>query len=227
MSNAIVTGASRGLGLALTRELAAEGWKVIVDARDHEALATAVGGLPEVRPIPGDIADPFHWQELVDAAESLGGLDLLVNNASALGQVPLPPIAELDLRQFARVFDVNVIGPVGLFQAALPLLAESGGTVINVTSDAAIEGYPGWGAYGASKAALEQVSRVLAEEQPGLSIYWADPGDMRTQMHQDAAGDEDISDLPPPEDSVPGLMRLLDERPPSGRYRVQQLESSR
>lgn len=219
--NAIVTGASRGLGLALTRQLVDDGWKVTVDARGADHLRAATGNLPGVRAIPGDMADPFHWTDLIASAESDGGLHLLVNNASSLGPTPLPRLAEVDLSELARVFEVNVFGPLGLIQAALPSLAESGGAVINITSDAAVEGYPGWGAYGASKAALEQVSRVLASEVADVSVYWADPGDMRTQMHQEAAGDEDISHLAPPEDSVPGLMRLIRERPPSGRYQVQ------
>lgn len=225
MRCAIVTGASRGLGLALTRQLSADGWRVIVDARHGDDLAAATAELPGVEAVPGDVADPLHWADLIEAVRAVGRLDLLVNNASTLGPTPLPALAEVDLDELARVFDVNVVGPFGLIQAALPLLTESHGVVVNVTSDAAVEGYPGWGAYGASKAALEQLSRVLAAEEPRISVYWVDPGDMRTRMHQDAVGDEDISHLPSPEHSVPGMIRLIEERPPSGRYQVQGLES--
>jgi NAD(P)-dependent dehydrogenase (short-subunit alcohol dehydrogenase family) len=222
---AIVTGASRGLGLALTRRLSSEGWTVIVDSRDRRELENATFRLPGVHAIPGDVSDPYHQQILIEAARTTGRLDLLVNNASALGPTPLPALADANLRSVVRTFEVNVFAPLGLIQLALPLLAESEGAIVNVTSDAAVESYPGWGVYGASKAALEQASRVLAAERPDIPVYWVDPGDMRTRMHEEAVGGSDISHLPPPEDSVPGIMELITRRPPSGRYRVQRLEN--
>jgi NAD(P)-dependent dehydrogenase (short-subunit alcohol dehydrogenase family) len=223
---AIVTGASRGLGLALARELAAHGWNVVVDARDVDALEAAhdtfaVAG--RTRAIPGDVADPAHREALIAAAWDMGGLDLLVNNASALGPSPLPPLAELDLAAFSEILATNTVAPLALIQLALPLLEGRNGRIVNVTSDAGVEGYEGWGGYGASKAALEQLSNVLAAERPGLRVYWVDPGDMRTQMQQDAFPGEDISDRPPPEESVPGLMRLIDGDRPSGRYQARAL----
>jgi NAD(P)-dependent dehydrogenase (short-subunit alcohol dehydrogenase family) len=168
----------------------------------------------------GDVADPAHRTELVSASWSLGGLDLLVNNASVLGPSPQPALRDYPLDVLEQVYRVNVIGPVGLIQEALLSLEKRHGAVVNVTSDAAVEGYEGWGGYGSSKAALEQVSRVLAAEQPDVRVYWFDPGDMRTQMHQDAFPGEDISDRPLPETVVPALLRLLDDSPPSGRYRA-------
>ena len=224
MSVAIVTGASRGLGLALTRQLAGDGWSVVIDARAADDLVDAVSPLGSgVVAIPGDVSDPAHRHDLDDEAQRRGGIDLLVNNASLLGPSPQPPLAGYPLDVLRRVYEVNVFAPLALTQACLHLLGEGGGTVINVTSDAAVEGYEGWGGYGSSKAALEQVSRILAAEHPGLSVYWVDPGDMNTRMHQEAFPGEDISDRPPPEESVPGLMRLIIERPPSGRYRVADL----
>ncbi len=221
MSVAIVTGASRGLGLALTRRLAGDGWSVVVDSRDGDDLVEAVSPLGSgVVAIPGDVADPEHRQDLVDEARRIGGIDLLVNNASLLGPSPQPTLAGYPLDVLRRVYEVNVFAPLALTQACLHLLGEGGGTVINVTSDAAVEGYQGWGGYGSSKAALEQMSRILAAEHPGLSVYWVDPGDMNTRMHQEAFPGEDISDRPPPEEIVPGLIQLIAERPASGRYRL-------
>jgi len=214
MPTAIVTGASRGLGLALARELAARGWQLVVDARDATALSAATAGLPGVRALAGDVADPAHRAALVEAA---GALDLLVNNASLLGPSPQPALAEYPLDVLARVYAVNVLAPLALTQLALPHM-RAGGRVINVTSDAGVEPYPGWGGYGSSKAALEQVSAVLAAEHPELRVYAVDPGDMNTRMHQEAFPGEDISDRPPPEESVPGLLRLIDGDLPSGRY---------
>ncbi len=224
MSVAIVTGASRGLGLALTRRLATDGWIVVVDARNGEELSEAVASLGgAVVAIPGDVSDPEHRHVLVDVAQQRGGLDLLVNNASLLGPSPQPPLARYPLDVLRSVFEVNVFAPLALTQDCLPLLGEVNGTVINVTSDAAVEGYEGWGGYGSSKAALEQMTNILAAEHPGLSVYWADPGDMNTRMHQEAFPAEDISDRPPPEEIVPGLMHLIVERPLSGRYRLRDL----
>jgi NAD(P)-dependent dehydrogenase (short-subunit alcohol dehydrogenase family) len=223
---AIVTGASRGLGLALARGLAAQGWDLVVDARDESALRAAhatFAVLGRTTAIAGDVADPDHRRALIAAAERTGRLDVLVNNASALGPSPLPPLADLDPADLEAVLRTNLVAPLALIQEALPLLAAASGRVLNVTSDAAVEGYEGWGGYGASKAGLEQLSNVLAAEQPGLRVYWVDPGDMRTQMHQDAFPGEDISDRPPPEESVPGLLALIEGDHPSGRYQARAL----
>ena len=220
MPNGIVTGASRGLGLALTRALAAAGWRLAVDARDAAALERATAGLAGVTAVAGDVADPAHRAALVAAAGE--PIDLVVNNASALGPSPLPALAELSPAELERVLAVNVVAPLALVQLALPRLAR-GARIVNVTSDAAVEAYPGWGGYGASKAALEQLTAVLAAEHPELRVYAVDPGDMRTQMHQDAFPGEDISDRPPPEDSVPGLLALVAGDPESGRHRAADL----
>ncbi len=216
----IVTGASRGLGRALATALAGEGWRLVVDARDAAALERATAGLPGVVAVAGDVADPGHREALVAAAGPR--IDLVVNNASAVGPSPLPALAELAPVELERVLAVNVLAPLALVQLALPRLAP-GARIINLTSDAAVEAYPGWGGYGASKAALEQLTAVLAVEHPELHVYAVDPGDMRTQMHQDAFPGEDISDRPPPEASVPGLLALVAGRPPTGRHRAADL----
>ncbi len=226
MSVAIVTGASRGLGRALARALAARGWSLVIDARGEPALSEVADELTAVTKIvalPGDVADERHRQELVDAARQLGGLDLLVNNASLLGPSPQPALAEYPLDVLEGVYRVNVLAPLRLIQLALPLLREASGRIVNLTSDAGVEGYEGWGGYGSSKAALEQLSNVLAAEETGLRVYWVDPGDMNTAMHQEAFPGEDISDRPPPEESVPGLLELIEGDRPSGRYRVSEL----
>jgi NAD(P)-dependent dehydrogenase (short-subunit alcohol dehydrogenase family) len=220
MQVGIVTGASRGLGRALTRALVGRGWRVVVDARDEEALRRAWGYPPHDVVIAGDVADPAHRRALLEAAGD--SIDLVVNNASALGPSPLPPLAEIPLDELRRVYEINVVAPLALVQLALPRLAP-GARILNVTSDAAVEAYEGWGGYGSSKAALEQLSAVLAVEHPELRVYAVDPGDMRTQMHQDAFPGEDISDRPPPEESVPGLLALIEGDLPSGRYRAQEL----
>lgn len=222
MPAALVTGASRGLGLALVRALTARGWRVVVDARDEKALRAATASLEHaelVSIVPGDVVDEGHRAALVGAARDLGPLDLVVNNASILGPSPQPPLASYPLDVFERVLRVNVVAPLALVQMLLPHVAE-GGTIVNVTSDAAVEPYEGWGGYGSSKAALDQLSAILAAEQPALHVYAFDPGDMRTAMHQEAFPDEDISDRPEPETVVPALLRLVDDRPPSGRYRA-------
>jgi NAD(P)-dependent dehydrogenase (short-subunit alcohol dehydrogenase family) len=223
---AIVTGGSRGLGLALVKSLVAAGWRVVVDARDGDALGDAVATLGEaVIAVSGDISDPVHREDLVEEARALGGLDLLVNNASVLGPSPQPSLAAYPLEVLRRVYEVNVIAPLALTQLCLPLF-DGEGMIINITSDAGVEAYPGWGGYGSSKAALEQISNVLAAEHPDLAVYWVDPGEMNTRMHQEAFPGEDISDRPPPEESVPGLMWLIESRPPPGRYRVADLETT-
>jgi NAD(P)-dependent dehydrogenase (short-subunit alcohol dehydrogenase family) len=219
MPVAIVTGASRGLGRALAAGLVAAGWTVVVDARGAEALQAAVAGTAATA-VPGDVTDPAHRAELVAAADSLGGLDLLVNNAGILGPSPQPPLSTYPLDVLREVYEVNVVAPLALTQLALPRLRARGGAVVNVTSDAAVEAYQGWGGYGSAKAALEQVSRVLAAEEPAVRVWWVDPGDLRTQMHQEAFPGEDISDRPLPEVAVPAFLRLLRDRPPSGRIRA-------
>src|SRR5438067_1019965 len=196
---ALITGVSRGFGRALAEDLVAEGWRVIGDARGGDLPAGVIG-------VVGDVTDPDHRQDLVAATG--GRLDLLVNNAGALGPSPQPHLREYPVDHLAAVYDANVFAPLALTQLALPLLHETGGTVVNITSDAAIEPYEGWGGYGSSKAALEQLTRILAEEEPRLRVYAFDPGDMRTQMHQDAFPGEDISDRPLPETIVPALRRL-------------------
>jgi NAD(P)-dependent dehydrogenase (short-subunit alcohol dehydrogenase family) len=219
---AIVTGISRGLGRALALRLAREGWRVVGDGRDRDALARTRAAAPPgtVTALAGDVTDPAHRARLVAEAVDLGGIDLVVNNASALGPSPLPALAATPPEALARVLAVNVVAPLALVQEALPALAARGGRIVDVTSDAAVEPYAGWGAYGASKAALDQLTAILAAEHPGLRIYAADPGDMRTDMHQAAFPGEDIGDRPPPEASLPGLMRLVLGDLPSGRYRV-------
>jgi NAD(P)-dependent dehydrogenase (short-subunit alcohol dehydrogenase family) len=227
MAVAIVTGASRGLGRALARSLSADGWAVVVDARDSAALdraASAFGPGP-VRTVPGDVSDPAHRARLVAAAVDLGGIDLLVNNASVLGPSPQPPLADYPLDVLTHVYDVNVVAPLALTQLALPHLRERNGIVVNVTSDAAVEPYEGWGGYGSSKAALEQIGNILGAEEPNLRVYTFDPGDMRTQMHQEAFPGEDISDRPEPETVVPSLLHIVRTRPDSGRYRAAELHA--
>src|SRR3954462_9090718 len=216
----IVTGASRGLGLALARALDERGWDLVVDARGADALAEATTDLGRVTAVAGDVADPGHRRALVDAAG--GRIDLVVNNASLLGPSPMPALADYPLDVLREVYEANVLGPLALLQLALPRLSE-GAALLDITSDAGVEAYEGWGGYGSSKAALEQLTAILAAEHPALRIYWVDPGDMRTQMHQDAFPGEDISDRPPPEDSVPGLLALIDGDLASGRYRASEV----
>jgi NAD(P)-dependent dehydrogenase (short-subunit alcohol dehydrogenase family) len=220
---AIVTGASRGLGLALARELAARGWRLVVDARGAEALERARAELAhrtDVTALVGDVTDPRHRRALVTAAGDR--IDLLVNNASRLGPSPQPGLADYPLDELERVYATNVIAPLALAQLALPLMDE-GAMVLNITSDAAVEVYEGWGGYGSSKAALEQLTRILSVEHPQLRIHAVDPGDMNTRMQQDAFPGEDVSDRPPPEESVPGLIALIEGDRSSGRYQAREL----
>lgn len=215
MPVALLTGASRGLGHALAQHLAALGWDLILDAR--EPLALQARSPASATLVPGDVSDPAHRADLLRATRSFGRLDLLVNNASILG--PMPPLGQLPLDALRQVFEVNVLAPLALTQALLPLL--DGGTVLNVSSDAGVEAYAGWGGYGSSKAALDQLTAVLAVEVPGVRFIALDPGDMRTQLHQEAFPGEDISDRPLPETVVPAVLRCLDL--PSGRYRASDL----
>jgi NAD(P)-dependent dehydrogenase (short-subunit alcohol dehydrogenase family) len=232
MQTALITGGSKGFGLALATNLVKDGWSVVIDGRDRAVLDAAIGTLHPgfdgqvVRGIPGDLADPVHRAALVDAVTELGHLDLLVNNASTLGPSPLPRLAEYPLDDLERVLAVNLVAPLALIQATLPLLRTSHGTVVDITSDAAVEGYAGWGGYGSSKAALEQLSNVLAAEESDVRVYWFDPGDMRTEMHQAAFPAEDISDRPLPETVVPAFRRLLNTAPPSGRFRASELQEA-
>jgi len=224
--NALITGASRGLGLALARGLAADGWSLVIDARDGDALRAAAATLPAraaVVALPGDITDPAHREAVARAAAVLGGPDLLVNNAGTLGASPLPPVADYPIGELRDAFEVNVLAPIALTQLLLPALRRRGGAVLSITSDAAVEPYAGWGGYGAAKAALEQASNVLAAEENLVRVWWVDPGDLRTQMHQQAYPGADISDRQLPEAVVGAFIRLVGERLPSGRYRAADL----
>lgn len=217
---AIVTGASRGLGRALTAALAGAGWQVVVDGRDEQQLTAAVGGVAGVTVVPGDVTDPAHQERLVTTATGLGTLRLLVNNAGVLGPSPQPAVADYPVDALHAVVEANLIAPWTLTQRALPALRASGGAVVNVTSDAAVEAYEGWGGYASTKAALERASAILAAEEPAVRVWWVDPGDMRTRMHQEAFPEEDISDRPLPETVAPAFVRLVTERPASGRHRA-------
>jgi len=224
-NTALITGASRGLGLALAHRLAAEGWTLIIDARGAEALEAArteLAELTRVVAIPGNVTDEQHRRALAETAHEAGGLDALVNNASILGPSPQPELLGYPLDVLEEVYRTNTVAPLMLVQAVAKDL-KSGARILNVTSDAGVEPYPGWGGYGSSKAALEQLSAILAAENPSLRVYWADPGDMRTRMHQEAFPGEDISDRPLPEESVPGLLELLTDDLPSARYEARAL----
>jgi NAD(P)-dependent dehydrogenase (short-subunit alcohol dehydrogenase family) len=228
MKNALITGASRGLGLALARQLAQNGWGLVIDARGKKALEAARIELSEktkVIAIPGDITLEAHRKKLVRAADELGGLDALINNASFLGPSPQPSLLEYPLDALEKVYQTNILAPLGLIQTLHPAL-KLDACVMNITSDAGVEAYGGWGGYGSSKAALEHLTHIFAEENPSLRVYWVDPGDMQTQMQQEAFPGEDISDRALPEESVPGLLALIAGDLPSGRYRTQELVQS-
>jgi NAD(P)-dependent dehydrogenase (short-subunit alcohol dehydrogenase family) len=217
----IITGGSRGFGLALAGALVTAGWDVVIDGRDRSTLERAAAGLgSHAHAVAGDIADAEHRQDLISAARQLGDLKLLVNNASSLGPSPLPRLRDLVIDDLIELYRVNVAAPLAMVQLALPLLETGGGAAVNLTSDAAVEAYEGWGAYGSSKAALEQLSNVLSVEEPAVRIWWLDPGDMRTDMHQAAFLGEDITDRPLPETIAPVIFELLSSRPPSGRVRA-------
>jgi NAD(P)-dependent dehydrogenase (short-subunit alcohol dehydrogenase family) len=229
---AIVTGASRGLGRALAGGLRSRGWALVIDGRDPGALRQAElelrGTGPSEAPllaVPGDVRDAQHRRALAESAGGLGGLDLLVNNAGVLGPSPLPPLADYPLDGLREVVEVNLVAPLALFQATAGMLraAPGGGRLVMVTSDAAVEAYPGWGGYGAAKGAVEQLAAVLAAEEQDLHVWWMDPGDLRTRMHQEAFPGEDISDRPLPETVVPPFLRLIESGRPSGRVRLADL----
>ena len=216
----IITGASRGLGLALARALSERGWRLAVDARGAEALEHAVAGLAGVVGVSGDVTDAEHRRRLVETAGE--PIDLLVNNASLLGPSPLPLLAHYPLEELRSVYEANVFAPLALVQLSLSRLSPHA-RIVNLISDAALEAYETWGGYGSSKAALAQISAVLGAEHPGLRVYAVDPGDMHTQMQQDAFPGEDVSDRPPPEESVPGLLAVIEGNLPSGLYRARDL----
>jgi NAD(P)-dependent dehydrogenase (short-subunit alcohol dehydrogenase family) len=222
---ALITGASRGLGLTLARLLAQGGWTLILDARGSEALAAVEAELSaqtRVVAIAGDIAEAAHRRELAEAARKEGGLDVVVNNASVLGPSPQPNLLDYPLEVLEQVYQVNVFGPLALIQEVHRFL-NPGAVLLNVSSDAGVQPYPGWGGYGSSKAALEQLTAILAAENPNWRVYWVDPGDMRTQMHQEAYPGEDISDRPLPDQSAAGLVKLIESSLPSGRYLAREL----
>jgi NAD(P)-dependent dehydrogenase (short-subunit alcohol dehydrogenase family) len=221
MPVALVTGGSAGLGRALVAGLVQRGWTVITDARDAQRLADAAG--PGVVAVPGDLTDAEHRDELVARVAAAGGLDLLVHNASTLGPTPLPRLDEVTPEDLQGTMRTNVGAPLILTGRLLPHLVASGGILVGISSDAAVEHYPGWGLYGATKAALDHVVLQYAAENPALSAYVIDPGDMRTDMHQAAYPGEDISDRPLPETVVPRILAALEARPPSGRYRAADL----
>jgi NAD(P)-dependent dehydrogenase (short-subunit alcohol dehydrogenase family) len=223
MPTAVITGASMGLGRAIAHALAQRGWSLVVDARRPGLLAGAMRGLAGVTELPGDVTDPAHRVNLAAEVHRMGRLDLLVNNASRLGPSPQPELLSYPLDELKRVYAANVFAPLAFIQLLAGPLAAAAGTIVNVSSDAATEAYPGWGGYGSAKAALDQLTAILAAEQPRLRCYAFDPGDMRTDLHQQAFPGEDISDRPEPEAAAAALLRLITERPPSGRYRVSDL----
>ncbi|MFJ3227273.1 SDR family NAD(P)-dependent oxidoreductase [Streptomyces sp. NPDC086783] len=231
MPVAVITGASKGLGRALAAALAERGWDLVLDARTAGVLEGAAAELSgygaRVAALPGDVTDAGHRRELVAAAVRFGGVDLVVNNASALGAEPLVRLEGLPLDGLRQALEVNVVAALGLVQEALPALRASGaGAVIGVSSDAAVEAYGTWGGYGASKAALDQLSAVLGVEEPGLRVWAVDPGDMGTDLYA-AAVPDDGDARPDPGTVVPAFLRLLDERPASGRYSASALVARR
>ncbi len=232
MSTALITGASRGLGREIALALAQRGWRLVVDARTRADLVETANelhraGASEVVPVVGSVSEPAHRQGLTDAVDGLDGLDLLVNNASLLGPSPQPSLAAYPLDQFEQVYAVNTFAPLALTQGLLPRLRAHSGRILNITSDASVEPYDGWGGYGSSKAALDQWTAILGAEEPDVLVYALDPGDMRTAMQQEAFPGEDISDRPEPSTVIPAVLRLVDEQLPSGRYRASALLEQR
>jgi NAD(P)-dependent dehydrogenase (short-subunit alcohol dehydrogenase family) len=222
MTVAVITGASRGLGLAIAQELDRHGWSLVLDARreaDLDRAATTLTGGPH-RVIAGDVTDEWHRVALAEAAHDLGGADALINSASTLGASPQPRFADLAPETYAAILAVNLVAPMALTRELLPQLRSHAGRIVNISSDAAVEPYEGWGGYGSSKAALDHATRILAEEEPAIRIHSLDPGDMRTDMHQDAFPGEDISDRPLPETVVPAVLRLLLGDEAAGRHRA-------
>ncbi|MFC5729872.1 MULTISPECIES: SDR family NAD(P)-dependent oxidoreductase [Nocardioides] len=229
---ALVTGGSAGLGRALVAGLAERGWSVITDARDAGRLAS-LGDLPHadrITAIPGDVTDAGHRAALATAVDEHGRLDLVVHNASTLGPVSgdrrFRLLADTTPEDLRHVWRHNVDAPLVLTSLLLPALAASEGVLVSISSDAAVDHYPGWGLYSASKAALDHVTLTFGVENPAIAAYAVDPGDMRTEMHQEWFPDEDISDRPLPETVVPHLLGLLQRRPPSGRYRAADLPAA-
>ncbi|SNT54498.1 Short-chain dehydrogenase [Actinomadura meyerae] len=222
MKTALITGGSRGLGRALAAALARDGWTLVIDGRDPAALAAAAAETGATA-IAGDVTDPAHRAALAEAVS--GGLDLLVNNASTLGPTPMPRLDALPVADLAATLATNVLAPLALIQEVLPSLRGRRGAILNITSDAAVEGYETWGGYGTSKAALEQLSNVLAAEEPDVAVWWADPGEMNTDMLR-AAG-EDADAAPPPAEAAAALHRLITDRLPSGRYQAAHLVRAR
>jgi NAD(P)-dependent dehydrogenase (short-subunit alcohol dehydrogenase family) len=226
MPLALITGASRGLGRALARELAGRGWDLVLDARGASGLWSATEemvGAPSIAVVPGDVGDPDHREELAAAVRGRGRLDLLVNNASVLGPSPQPGLDRYPLEELERVYRTNTFAPLAIVQLLLADLKASSGTVVDISSDAAVEAYPNWGGYGSSKAALDHLTAIFGAEQPTIRFYAFDPGDMRTELQQEAFPGDDISDRPEPETVIPALMHLITDRPASGRYRSSDL----
>lgn len=232
---ALITGASRGLGRALALKLGRDGWDLIINARGAgalDAVATEItkefgGGPAKVTPVAGDLADPWHQAALDAVVEEAGGLDLLVNNASVLGTTPMPKLAKQPLDELEAALRVNTLAPLALIQSALPGLRARQGAILNISSDAAVEAYETWGGYGITKAAFEQLSNVLAAEEPDVRVWWVDPGEMRTRMLAEAMPEEDLSEIPPPEVAAASIHRLITARVPSGRYRASEFEADR
>ena len=222
---ALITGATKGLGLALARALASKGWNLIITARDTAQLQhvrNELAQITHVAAIAGDVTDPAHRDKLATLARGHSGLDAIINNAGALGPSPQPALLDYPLDSLLHVLDTNVVAPLGVIQALKNELKPAA-RVINVTSDAGVNAYPGWGGYGASKAALEQLSAILAAENPEIKVYWVDPGDMRTDMHQAAYPGQDISDRPLPETRTPAFIAILENDLPGGRYVASEL----
>lgn len=215
---ALVTGGSEGLGRELVMALATEGWHVVTDARRPDALADLTH--PRVTTVAGDVTDADHRRELVDLLTQRGRLDLLVHNASTLGPTPMRRLDTMTIDDLQQVWRTNIGAPLVLTAALLPLLVASRGVLLGISSDAGVEHYPTWGLYGASKAALDHVVGTYGAENPDISAYAVDPGDMRTAMYQAAFPGEDINDRALPGTVVPHLLGLVEQRPPSGRYRA-------